>query len=230
MRAPSYGDIHDAAVIVDRGAPFLGRTGRALCGVVCMPLVCMEGILGEVVVGHAYVRIRKQVAGDIERRMVVAGGEIGIDDDAHVVLILEIEEILLHVSDDDGHVVDAGIVQLADLTFDQNLAMNLEHALRLLVGNGRESRGKPCGQNDGVVHLVRRERIEAGLRAMACRIDQPVRYEHIERPAIQDHGVACGGKPESHPRRNRIDGGGAHNPEFDFRKHVCISLHRHLCR
>ena len=114
-----------------------------------------------------------------ERAVVVAGGELAVDGDAHAVLLLEVEEEFLLVAYDDGDVGDAGLVELLDLALDHDLAAHLEQALGTLVGDGRKARGKPRCEDDRVVDFVGGQR---GKTCGACplALDQAVCYQRLE--------------------------------------------------
>ena len=63
--------------------------------------------------------------------MVVARGVLSGHDDVHPELLLQVEEGLLHVADHDSNVFDFRFLQLADHSFYQYFAANLEHGFGL---------------------------------------------------------------------------------------------------
>ena len=149
-------DVHasDALLGIELQTPFLGGAFRELGGVVCLPHVRLEGVLGEVVVRRADVGVAEYLAYAHERRVVVARREFLVDDDLHAELLLQVEEELLLVAHDDGDVGDAGLVELAYLSLDEYLSAHVEQALGLFVRDGGEARRHAGGHDDRIVDPV----------------------------------------------------------------------------
>ena len=66
--------------------------------------------------------------------MVVARRIVGIDDDLHTEEVFQIEELFLLKPDDHRDVIDARLLELADLALNEDLAANFEHAFWTFVG------------------------------------------------------------------------------------------------
>lgn len=113
-----------------------------------------EGVFLKVVIRGAYVGVSEQLPHEHERGVVVALGVGAVDDDVYAVFVLEIVEGLLLVADDHDDVEDSRLVQLLDLSLDEDFASNLEKALGALIGDGCEAAGETSREDDGIVYGV----------------------------------------------------------------------------
>ena len=116
--------------------------------------IALEGVAHEVIIRRADVRVTDDISHLEQRRVVVARRVIGVDDDLHTEEIFQIEELLFLEPNDYRDVVDARLLELADLALDEDLTANLEHAFRALVRKRRHTRRKPRRHDNGVAHLV----------------------------------------------------------------------------
>ena len=124
-------------------------------GVVGLVDVTFEDVLREVVIRGADVGVAETLADEHQRRVVVALGVVGVDGNPHPELLLEVEERLLHVSHDDGDVIDPGLAELANLPLDEYLAAHAQKTLGLLVRERHEAAGETRRHDDGIVHTIR---------------------------------------------------------------------------
>lgn len=142
-------------------APFGSLPLVVLGRVVGLPDMVREGVFLEVIIRGADIGVSEQLPHEHERGVVVAFGVGAIDDDIHAVLVLEVVEGLFLVADDHDDVEDSRLVQLLDLALDEDLAANLEKALRALIGDRCEATGEARREDDGIVHGVGLQRRHA---------------------------------------------------------------------
>ena len=184
----------------------------------------LERVVREVVVRGTDEGVGQDVAHQPQGAVVVARDVVVVDDDLHAELLGQVEEVLLLVAHDDRHVLDAGLVQLADLPLDQDLVAHAQHALGALVGNRGEALGQPRSHDDGVVHPV-------GLQGGSARLGQVALQDVTGRLALADDGVdppqghACGfldpalGEGVIGPQK------GVEHIELRLRQGACHRLH-----
>ena len=158
----THGGSGDAPLAVGGEAPLPRGALGVLSGIVGAPDVGLEDVLGEVIVTRAHVGVGEAIPHEPQRGVVVARGILVVDDEAHAVLLGQVEELLLLVAEDDGYVGDSRLAELADLALDEHLAAYPDQALGALVGHGGEARGESCGHDDGIVDAVGREGGAAG--------------------------------------------------------------------
>ena len=114
--------------------------------------------------------------------MVVARRIVGIDDDLHAEEVFQIEELFLLKPNDHRDVIDARLLELADLALNEDLTANFEHAFRAFVRKRRHARRESRRHDDGVAHLIRGKLVFAFCRkcsalnkaAIAKRLDNRV--------------------------------------------------------
>ena len=149
------GHFRDATVTSGGETVFARGTLEVRGGVVGLVDVTFEDVLREVVIRGADVGVAETLADEHQRRVVVALGVVGVDGNPHPELLLEVEERLLHVSHDDGDVIDPGLAELTDLPLDEHLAAHAQKTLGLLVRERHEAAGETRRHDDGIVHTIR---------------------------------------------------------------------------
>ena len=159
----AHGRARDAVGRTRLDAPLVGGALDVIRRVVGLVDVGLEGVRGEVVVRGAHVGVVEAVLHEPEGAVVVAGGVFAVDDDVDTVLVGQVEEVFLLVANDERDVRDAGFVELADLTLDEDLAAHLERALGALVADGGEAGGQTCGHDDGARDAVGLECFATGI-------------------------------------------------------------------
>ena len=94
-----------------------------------------------------------------QRGVVVALGVFAVHHDGNTQKVLKVEEVLLLVAHHHGDVVDAGLLELADLALDKHLAAHLQDAFGLLVGDGAKRLESPAAMMTALstCRLERRE-------------------------------------------------------------------------
>ena len=117
--------------------------------------IALEGVAHEVIIRRADVGVADDISHLEQRRVVVARRVIGVDDDLHTEEIFQIEELLFLEPNDYRDVVDARLLELADLALDEDLTANFEHAFRAFVRKRRHARRESRRHDDGVAHLIR---------------------------------------------------------------------------
>ena len=135
----AHGRARDAVARTRFDAPLVGGTLDVVRRVVGLVHVGFEGVRGEVVVRRTHVGVVQAVLDEPQGPVVVARGVFAVDDNVDAVLVGQVEEVFLLVAHDQRDVRDAGFVELADLTLDEDLATHLERALGALVANGGEA-------------------------------------------------------------------------------------------
>ena len=126
-------------------------------------LVGIERIVDEVVIRRTDVGAFEPIEHDHERRVVVPRRVVLVHDDINAKELLQIEEVLLLVTHDDGDIVDARLLELANLAFDEDLVSYAQEPLGLLVGNRGKARGEPSCEDDRVVDPIRLEGTNAQI-------------------------------------------------------------------
>ena len=160
---PADGHAHDTAAAPQAHAPFVGRVLRVLRRVIGAMLVGIERIVDEVVIRRTDVGAFEPIEHDHERRVVVPRRVVLVHDDINAKELLQIEEVLLLVTHDDGDIVDARLLELANLAFDEDLVSYAQEPLGLLVGNRGKARGEPSCEDDRVVDPIRLEGTNAQI-------------------------------------------------------------------
>ena len=189
----AHGRARDAVARTRFDAPLVGGTLDVVRRVVGLVHVGLEGVRGEVVVRRTHVGVVQAILDEPQGPVVVARGVFAVDDNVDAVLVGQVEEVFLLVAHDQRDVRDAGFVELADLTLDEDLATHLERALGALVANGGEARGQACGHDDGARDAV-------GLEGLAARIGDRALVDVAGGLALAGGGVDA---PQAHAGRLR---------------------------
>ena len=175
-------DVCDPLAWACGDTPLLGGSLDVLGRIVGLVDVGLEGVIREVVVRGADEGVGQDVAHQPQGAVVVARDVVVVDDDLHAELLGQVEEVLLLVADDDRHVRDAGLVQLADLSLDQDLPAHAQHPFGALVGDRREALGQAGRHDDGVAHPV-------GFQGRPARLGQVALLNVAGRLALAHGGV-----------------------------------------
>ena len=161
---PTNCHARDSAACSSLDAPFCSLSRSIDGSILGFVDMVAERILCKVVIRGTDVGIPEDIAHAPERAIVVAGCIFGVHDNADAEFLLEIEEILFLVADNDRDIVDACLLELADLALDEHLSPDLQEALRLLVGDGCKTRREACRHDDSIVDAIGLERSKSSRR------------------------------------------------------------------
>ena len=187
------------------------------CGVIRVVDVALEGVAHEIVVRRADIRIADDVAHLKQRRVVVARRVIGVDDDLHAEKVFQIEELLFLEPNDYRDVVDARLLELADLALDEDLTANFEHAFRAFVRKRRHARRESRRHDDGVAHLIRGKLVFAFRRKCPTLDKAAIAKRFNNRVHRAERHAALRGNRALRGRRRLLQS--EHHIEFRAGKH-----------
>ena len=186
-------------------------------GVIRVVDVALEGVAREVIVRRADVGVADDVTHLEQRRMVVARRIVGIDDDLHTEEVFQIEELFLLKPDDHRDVIDARLLELADLALDEDLAANFEHAFWTFVGKRRHTRREARRHDNGVAHLVGGKLVLAFCRKCPALDEAAIAKRFNNRVHRAERHAALRGNRALRGRRRLLQS--EHHIEFRAGKH-----------
>ena len=108
--------------------------------------------------------------------MIVPCRVVLVYDDVDSILFAQVEEKLLHVSDDDRDVLDAGFMELPDLSLNENFSAYGEQALGALVRYRSKMTREACCQDDGVINTIGFELLESCWRELEASVLNPASF------------------------------------------------------
>ena len=183
---------HDATPTAQMHAPLIRHVLRVLRRVIGAVNVRFEGTLDKVVVRRTDVGAFEPVKHDHKGRVVIPRRVMFVHDDIDAEKLLKIEEVLLLVTNDDGNVIDASFLELANLTLDEDLIADAQETLWLFVGDRSKARREAGRENDRVIDSIRLERCVALLRHLqacrACLLQVPPPDKLAHRSIHRSHG------------------------------------------
>ena len=140
---------------------FVGHIRNGDTGVEGLVLKLMERILYKIAVADTDIGIAKLLPGKVQTLDVVLQIKGIVDDEANAVLVFQVEEHFLFISQHQRNILDTRRLKLLDLAFNQPLPLDLKQPLGLL----QRQRDKPGGgsrrQNHRVVHPVWLQRLQS---------------------------------------------------------------------
>ena len=149
--------------------------------------------------------------------MVVARRIVGVDDDLHAEKVFQIEELFLLKPDDHRDVIDARLLELADLALDEDLAANFEHAFWTFVRKRRHARRESRRHDDGVAHLIRGKLVLAFCRKCPALDEAAIAKRFDNRVHRAERHAALRGNRALRGRRRLLQS--EHHIEFRAGKH-----------
>ena len=179
--------------------------------------IALEGVAHEVIIRRADVSVTDDISHLEQRRVVVARRVVGVDDDLHTEKVLQVEKFFLLEPDNHRDVVDARLLELADLALDEDLTANFEHAFRAFVRKRRHARRESRRHDDGVAHLIRGKLVFAFRRKCPTLDEAAIAKRFNNRVHRAERHAALRGNRALRGRRRLLQS--EHHIEFRAGKH-----------